>query len=163
MRSLIVLGGAALCLTLSSGTAEAQPTVGQPLPVYRYYNVNTGDHVYTANGTEAASLPGRGYSFERVEFLTAPTPGPGLIPVYRLNFGARGHYLTSSADFARRFGALYEGVVGYVSAEPGTNLVPLHDMYNRAADRHFYTIDAAEVESSGAADLGVIGYVVPGH
>ncbi|WP_366938131.1 hypothetical protein [Synechococcus sp. UW140] len=37
---------------------------GSENSVKRYFNASTGNHLYTSSATEAASLPGLGYSYE---------------------------------------------------------------------------------------------------
>ncbi|GAB2731374.1 hypothetical protein GCM10027195_44260 [Comamonas sediminis] len=93
-------------------------------------------------------------------------PGPGRIPVYRLNKTLLDtHFFTARAperDSLFNQGWLDEGVAFYISAAPATGLVPLYRLFNVGTNRCYYTSNAqdrANKLAAGWEDHGVEGYV----
>ena len=119
--------------------------------VYRFFNLSTGVHFYTASESERDSviedLPH--YSYEGGSFST-PQDAADAVPVYRLyNANTGGHLYTISE--AERDSISnntdhysYEGVAyhGYESDRPGRTA--LYRFYNSSLDIHFFTPNSAE-------------------
>jgi len=86
------------------------------VPVRRYYNNSTMDHMYSIDGNEEATLSGLGYNYEEIMGYAYTTQVPGTIPVYRYNSPTHGHFFT--IDFNElSYGNQeysYEGVAFYV-------------------------------------------------
>lgn len=120
--------------------------------VYRLYNASSGQHLFTADHTEAETLANAGWTYEGVAFKA----GTGD-PVYRLYnpFGGS-HMLTASAQEAVDL-----ALAGYVIESVGFRQGTAHDayrMYNPNDGDHMFTVDATERDTlvkSGWTDEGV--------
>ncbi len=134
------------------------------VPLYRADNPRTGQHLYTTNQGEIASVQGQGWTSAGVVGYVVPGPTAGTTALYRILLGYGDHFYTTSA--AERSSVLGqggkdEGVAGYIatSQQPGTQ--PLHRMVGPKG-MHFYTTSATEVASAAAQgyrEEGVIGYI----
>lgn len=123
-------------------------------PVYRLYNQNTSDHMYTSNVAERDMLVESGWNDEGVGWLGADT---GAV-VYRLyNPNAGDHMFTVSYDEAANLvnvGWEYEGA-NFASARDGKSV---YRLYNPNDGDHFLTESAMERDSlvnAGWNDEGV--------
>lgn len=71
------------------------------LPLYRFYNVKTGAHFYTASEAEKTAVIAKFskvYRFEGVAFNVCAASAPGATPVYRFYNLKKGvHFFTASA------------------------------------------------------------------
>lgn len=127
----------------------------KPVPVFRFYNVKTGTHFYTASDAERASIIAKYpsiYAFEGVAYYLN-TGEPGMnVPLYRFYNKATGaHFYTASADekasvqakYAATF--TYEGVAYNVSGN--TAGTPVYRFFNALTNTHFYTASAAEKDN----------------
>ena len=112
--------------------------------MYRMYNVNSGEHFYTADVGEANYLLSVGWNYESYAWR-APTSSN--TPVYRLFNPASGehHYTTSlgEKDYLTLHGWNYEGV-GWYSADYGQALYRLYNPNDSGAGSHHYTTKATE-------------------
>ncbi|GAB4233612.1 MAG: hypothetical protein Kow0049_17110 [Stanieria sp.] len=90
----------------ASYTSAAQPNAGaDPLtgakPVYRFYNNNTGVHLYTSSEKEKNFIQndlGAIYRFENTAYYAYNNPTDGTIPIYRFyNTNLDVHFFTPSA------------------------------------------------------------------
>jgi hypothetical protein len=112
--------------------------------MYRLYNVNSGEHFYTASADERDYLYLIGWSYEGVGWIAPETSN---IPVYRLyNPNAGDHHYTLNEDeriYLISVGWRYEGIGWYSDEE---NTVPLYRQYNPNAKTgtHNYTVDKKE-------------------
>ena len=108
-------------------------------PMYRLYNPNSGEHVYTGSLQERSNLVTAGWQYEGIAW-NAPTKHG--TPVYRLfNPNNGDHHYTMSAqerDNLVAVGWKYEGVA-WNSASASN--VPMYRLYNPNADcgSHHYT------------------------
>lgn len=114
------------------------------VPMYRLYNLNTGEHFYTASVKERNYLASSGWNYEGVGWI-APASGS---PVYRLyNRNAGDHHYTVSVkerNYLIGTGWKYEGIGWY----SGGN-IPVYRQYNSHAvsGSHNYTTDKSENDS----------------
>ena len=117
--------------------------------VYRLYNPNGDEHMFTYNIGEANSLSRAGWVYEGIGWY-APTEGA---PVYRLyNTYDGDHVLTvkeDERDKLTKIGWKYEGIA-FRSDEKKE--VPVYRVYNRYSGEHFYTKNKAEINK--LVDLG---------
>ena len=121
--------------------------------MWRLYNPYTGEHFYTASGSEREGLVAAGWESEGEGWVA---PASSKTPVYRLyNPYAPGgdHHYTMSAperDSLVAAGWRYEGVGWY--SDDGMS-VPLYRQYNpyAATGSHNYTASRAENDSLVAA------------
>ena len=150
---------------MSSGSASTSANMNF-VPLYRMYG--QGDHFYTTNESEQASVARAGvYKDEGTEGYLASSQAPGTTEFYRLVLHQGSmvdHFYTASAterQSAVSSGYRDEGVIGYIaqSQEPGTT--PLFRLLGQQGD-HFYTTSEGERRSAiskGYKDEGVAGYV----
>ena len=122
------------------------------VPVYRFYNTQTGTHFYTSSASERdavrASQPI--YSYEGQAFMAASAASVGLKPVYRFfNTQTGVHFYTISES--ERFNIettmpqfQLEGVAYYASQVAGIGFTPLYRFFLSGAGTHFYTVSEAE-------------------
>jgi hypothetical protein len=124
--------------------------------VLRYYNPESGQHMFTTSLEERNMLLSAGWNYEGVAFRTTVYPEN---PVYRLYDAKDGAHLFTSSDFERdqlvEMGWEYEGVAWYSSVGPDATAV--FRAYNPNNGDHFFTASAAE-----AVSLETIGWVYEG-
>jgi hypothetical protein len=145
------------------------------LPVFRFFNTQTGTHFYTTSTSERdqviANLPQ--YSFEGEAFQAASGASPGLKPVYRFFNTQNGvHFYTiseSERDFIQANLPQYnlEGVAYHASQVGGAGLSPLYRFFLPRAGTHFYTASEAERQQvqdtlSSTYTFEGVGYYVLG-
>lgn len=86
----------------ASYTSAADPLTGvESVPVYRFYNKNTGVHLYTSSEEEKNSIQknlGGIYRFENTAYYAFNNQIDGTIPIYRFyNTNLDVHFFTPSA------------------------------------------------------------------
>ena len=113
-------------------------------PVYRLYNPNNGDHVYTTEKAEVNNLESLGWNYEGEEW---DAPRTSSSPVYRLynpNSGEH-HYTTSKAErnHLDAVGWNYEGIAWYSDTGKSVKVYRIYNP-NAYAFNHFYTTSASE-------------------
>lgn len=126
------------------------------MPVYRFYNVKTGMHFYTASETEKADVVARlssVYRFEGVAYTINTDDAKNSTPLYRFfNMKNGVHFYTASATekdrvIATMSGTLrFEGTAYLVSLDP-VDTSPVWRFYNAKKGAHFYTASAAEKDN----------------
>ena len=117
--------------------------------VYRLYNPNTGDHLYTTNFEEARSL--FGWIYEGVEWI-APSTGD---PVYRL-FNGTHHLFTADKNEKEQLqnqGWMFEGEAFFTSGNH-----PIYRMYNPNGGEHLLTSKRCEHDA-----LSQVGWYCEGQ
>lgn len=123
--------------------------------VYRFYNVRTGTHFYTASAAERDMVIRTWPSIYTYEGVAYTTPsGAGLVPLHRFYNAASGtHFYTASSEEAASVRAnlssvfMYEGVAYQVYVAPGEGRAPVYRFYSPRFASHFYTASAAERDS----------------
>lgn len=106
--------------------------------VYRLYNPNTGDHLYTLDFNEASDISNAGWTYEGVGWV-APSQGE---PVYRLlnpNDGTHAFAPEKEKDGLLKLGWKLEGVAFYSGGNK-----PLYRMYNPNSGAHILSADLDE-------------------
>lgn len=129
------IGMVGLFVVTSSVTASAAT-------LYRAYNPNTGEHLYTQNGNEIPFVVSKGWRNEGTAW-EAPNQG---VPVYRMfnpNRGGDHHYTTNTheVNMLKGKGWRYEGE----SWKSGGS-TPVYRLYNPNAQSgaHHFTVHASE-------------------
>src|SRR4051812_4185936 len=101
-------------VVLMAPAASARPVTpprDDLVPVYRLYNPDTGEHLYTRDTNEADVVQGEGFFYEGAPFLVSRGRGPGDAPLYRFYRPDVGHmYGTDPRPPVR--GSQLEGVMG---------------------------------------------------
>ncbi|KAF9553947.1 hypothetical protein CPC08DRAFT_785961 [Agrocybe pediades] len=162
--SLYILAAhSALASPADPAPAQACGDPRHLVPFYRLYNPNIKDSFYTTGVDEKIqAIANLGYVEE----------GKQTVPLYRLyngNVGVWDHLYTTSAQ--ERASVITnpqyadEGIAGYVYQDELCNGLPLNRLYSDKAKNHFYTMDAAERDSTIANDAdkyvseGIIAYM----
>ena len=136
-----------------SGSTESDPSQSTKM-MHRLYNQWTGEHFYTSDAGEKASLVSVGWTDEGVGWI-APASGT---PVYRLYnpyvAGGDHHYTMDEAerDALVVAGWRYEGV-GWCSA-PEKDGVPLYRQYNPYASTGTHNYTTSKTENDHLVSVG---------
>ena len=143
------LGGAALA---TADTAEAST-------LYRAYNPNTGEHLYTQNGNEIPFVVRAGWRNEGTAW-EAPSKGTPVYRMFNPNNGGDHHYTANQGEvnMLKRAGWRYEG-----ESWKSGGTTPVYRLYNPNAKSgtHHFTILASErnhLRKAGWRDEGVAFY-----
>ena len=137
---------------------EAKPATTD---IYRVYNPNSGEHVYTKSASEKAALVKAGW---KDEGLAWKSPAKSNTPVYRVyNPNAGDHHYTISASEKAELvkaGWKDEGIVWYSDDAKTT---PVYRVYNpnAKAGAHHFTKSKDEVKQlvkAGWKDEGIAFY-----
>lgn len=141
-----------------------------PNPLYRLYNIYSGEHLYTQSQNEYVALGAIGWIQEDIAFYafdsSASVDSTDAMPwlrVYNPNSGM--HHWTSSQneyDTLGQLGWIQESASGYIFDTQVTGSEPLYRLYNQYNGTHHWTMDSNErtvLISRGWTDEGVAGYV----
>lgn len=137
----------------SDTTIEIAPqTIGQP--VFLFYNVDSGEHFFTASMAERNALVQNDANYEYegpgFEAVNPATNDPSAVPVFRfLNPGDGDHFYTVSmaernALIANDPGLKYEGAVFNEDLTPQAGDAAVYRFLELNSGGHFYTASAAE-------------------
>ncbi|WP_240541472.1 L,D-transpeptidase family protein [Bifidobacterium santillanense] len=155
----------AIAVALPAPSASAADS-SESVDMYRLYNLNSGEHFYTANKTERDGLESAGWIYEGIGWKA---PVRSSTPVYRLyNPQSGDHHYTVNAnerDMLVAAGWRYEGI-GWYSSDTNRDY-PLYRQYNpnAVAGSHNYTLNNNEARSlvnAGWHDEGIAWYGVGG-
>ena len=130
----------------SSGPYSIKTSLSAPsVDMYRMYNPNTGEHLYTASQVERDSMVASGWKYEGVMWRA---PGASSTPVYRLyNPNTHDHHYANTLneyETCMRSGWKGEGVAFYSDDARG---VPVYRLFNpnvTGVGTHHYTTSTAE-------------------
>lgn len=127
------------------GIALASTTDAEASTLYRAYNPNTGEHLYTQNGNEIPFVVKAGWRNEGTAW-EAPSKGNPVYRVFNPNNGGDHHYTLNMNEVnnLKSKGWRYEGV----SWQSGGS-TPVYRLYNPNAKSgtHHFTILASEKDS----------------
>jgi len=145
---------------MGSGTYTLTWTIQHSDPnrrtVWRFYNVSTGVHFYTADAVEKNDVALRlheRYQYEGPAYAINKLNPDNVAPLFRFyNFKKNVHFYTAipsektrvEQELSRTYA--YEGVAYNVSLSP-TNGTPVYRFYNFKKGVHFYTADPNEKEN----------------
>lgn len=132
-----------------SGTS---PQPSARTAIYRFFNVQTGAHFFTANAAERdfviQTYPQ--FQYENIAFYAYGQPTAGQSTVFRFfNTSNGAHFYTinqAESDFVRANYPVfkYEGPIWYAQASAAAGTTPIYRFYKPATGTHFYTVSAAE-------------------
>lgn len=137
-------GGTQVKKTVQVTEAPPAPVAPASVPMYRLYNPYSGEHLFTKDSNEYATLPRYGWRQEGTAW-TSPAEGT---PVYRLYnpYSGDHHYTMDSNEYSvlPRYGWRQEGV-GFHSSDPSQGKA-IYRLFNSHASvgTHHYTLDANE-------------------
>ncbi len=143
----------------------APPAYASALNVYRFYNMRTGTHFYTADAAERANVISAlrsTYHYDGVAY-TVDTASTSLTQdLYRFyNVRTGTHFYTASDaeknDVIARLSSTfhYEGVAYRVSPTPSAGAAAVNRFYNVRTGTHFYTADDDE-KANVIATMGAV-------
>ncbi|WP_158098404.1 glycoside hydrolase family 25 protein [Collinsella sp. An307] len=125
--------------------APEDPSNGGTAAMYRLYNPNTGEHLYTSDRNERNTLVRIGWIYEQIGWHA---PSSSSTPVYRLYNPNNGdhHYTTDSheRDVLRSIGWNYENICWYSDDSKEVVLYRLFNPNQLGPGAHHYTRDANE-------------------
>jgi len=133
--------------------------------VYRFYNKDKGDHLYTADESEMSKLKNNkskyGFTYEGIVFYAYPNQADGTVPVYRFYSSSRtDHLYTASEEEKQNLTAdtkavyKYENVAFYAYAEQLTDTLPVYHFYDSSKKDTYYTISEQE---KNIIEMGPLG------
>lgn len=124
--------------------------------LYRGYNPNTGEHLYSQNSNEIPSIVKFGWKNEGLAW-SAPDKGIAVYRLFNPNNGGDHFYTlnTNERDHLKKSGWRYEGISWFSGGS-----VPVYRLYNPNAKSgtHHYTVLASErdiLKRAGWRDEGV--------
>ncbi|MGM9428263.1 hypothetical protein [Hydrogenophaga sp. MI9] len=159
--------------TQKSLGASTKAFVAPSAPLYRFYNINTGAHLFTRDLTERDrtlnTLPQ--FRYEGAVFSAWASADTGLSPVYRFyNTLTGAHFFTISETEKAQIQASrpemnLDGVAYYAAKTALAGTTGLYRFYHRQKGFHFYTTSAAERDSiianlSATYNYEGVGYYV---
>lgn len=142
------------------------------VPVYRFYNIKTGTHFYTASESERYLVSfnmGSTYRFEGAAMVfdsTSSLNNQALYRFYNLRTGT--HFYTASetekANIINTMASVYryDGPAYNVSLSPSAGLT-VYRFYNVRTGAHFYTASQAERDSTIARLGSIFHYEGPAY
>ncbi len=138
--------------------------------MYRTYNPNADQHVFTTSTAEFRTITGYGLHDETTDqagWAVAASPVPNTIPLLRLyNHNNGEHYYTTSSgerDILVSLGWNFEKVEGYMSTD-GNIGSPIYRLYNQVSGGHIFTENQQTRDSILAqfpgiwVQHGILGY-----
>lgn len=131
-------------VTINLKHEAAKPVADKGVVLYRAYNPNSGEHLYTASKTEFAKAVKAGWHDEGQAWKAA-TSGT---PVYRLyNPNSGEHFYTMDTKEYNKVAAAgwhKEGFAFYSNADKGTPIYRAFNPNAKGAGSHFFTPTASE-------------------
>jgi uncharacterized protein (DUF1800 family) len=163
---------ASLLVAVAAWFACAAAFAESAVPVFRFFNDQTGTHFYTTSTSERDIVLSRWpqFIYEGVVFYAYLDQTPDTKPVFRFfDTATSTHFYTQSEAERDQYLAtqptfLYEGPVYYAPYAPGAGIAALYRFYNTRTHAHFYTDNPAERDAVLATwpwfQLEGIGYYV---
>ncbi|MEG0922480.1 MAG: trypsin-like peptidase domain-containing protein [Comamonas sp.] len=129
------------------------------MPVYRFYNTQSGTHFFTASAAERDGVIAsyRFLQYEGIGFyasVQSPSAPNGVFRFFNTNSGS--HFYTINQGERDSIVANYpalkpEGTVWYARQSAGDASTPMYRFFNKVTGAHFYTVTAAERDNVIAA------------
>jgi hypothetical protein len=143
-----------------------------PVPVYRFFNLRTGTHFYTADPTERDSILRNMAATYRLDgpAWTVNTASPcNSVPLWRFYNVRTGTHFYTASDAEKNavlttMGSTYklDGPAYNVSLSP-VNADPVFRFYNPRTGTHFYTASIAERDTVIATLSSTLHYEGPAY
>jgi hypothetical protein len=138
-----------------------------PRAVFRLWNPNNDNHLYTIGTTERNAAVRQGYRYEGVTFYEYGREGSNMALVYRMYSPLIAkHFYTSSSverDYAsQHLGYVLEGGAYWAYADMGPGLLPVYRLLDPRTGKHLWTISASERDAltsrAGWLNEGAVWY-----
>ena len=122
--------------------------------VFRFYDLKTGVHLFTATAGERDDILGKlpWFAYERAAFKVRSYAESGSLPVYRFRNSTNGAYLFTMSEVEKNAvlnmpGFTLEGVAWWARSptSPGSGTIALHRFRYLPSGSHFYSYSSAEV------------------
>lgn len=163
---LMVILGIVLLLLIAPQTGHAQEQAQASsayVTMYRLYNPNSGEHLYTKDSNEVNVLTKIGWRKEG-EAWKAATSGQSVYRLYNPNNGDH-HYTLDSNEYNQlgKIGWRKEGVAWYSDKSKGVAVYRLFNPSQTGAGSHHYTTDKNEyntLKTKGWRQEGIAWYGV---
>lgn len=149
------------------------PLTSSIKPVYRFYNLRTGTHFYTADEAEKANVirtMASIYHYEGVGYSVNVSSTVNCIDLYRFYNKRTGtHFYTADVgeknNVVANLSAVYQldGVAYQVANSSAGGALPVYRFYNRRTGTHFYTVDAGERDNVINTLGATYNYEGPGY
>ena len=146
--------------SLAAGGDDLTDATQLSVPVYRLYNPNSGEHLFTTSENECDSLDKNGWDFETIAWY-APTVGDQVYRLYNPNHPLGDHHYTASEeerDNLIKQGWRLDATAFNTVAEGDVPLgAPIYSLYNpNAYDLGMAThhLTLSKEEADGLALLG---------
>ena len=172
-----------LLLTICFIFCAVQPSVTCTLnitatttPLYRYWMNTIGNHFYTTDPNEAATL-GTNYKLERISGLIYKYEVLNSVPLFRYysETDTNHFYTTDATEVGTTVpgktgnnGYKSQGVTGFCMPEQTTDTIPLYRYYKTSAVDHLYTTNIQDIDTAitgqgayGYQSQGVACYILP--
>ncbi|PST84881.1 hypothetical protein C7T94_01790 [Pedobacter yulinensis] len=110
-----------------------------PVPVYEYYNAQTGKHAYSLEAPQAFQSKYAPYQYNAQRFKAYAVQVPGTVPVYQFynrNLDDRALTTNPSPGWA---GYSYDGVNFYASPSQVAGTIPVYEFYHSGVYNHNYS------------------------
>jgi antitoxin component YwqK of YwqJK toxin-antitoxin module/membrane-associated phospholipid phosphatase len=121
--------------------------------MHRFLNNKTGAHFYTIHAVElTAYLKNADWTYQGEMGYVSSNAEPGYWAMHRYYNASNGSYFFTVNQLTNkpRAGYAYQGIVAYIPAGR-QDLKILHQFYNSATNRYFYSTDPNEINSLIAA------------
>ena len=156
MKKQLILTTAFASAVLSLGLYTSKAEAAN---IYRLYNVNTSEHLYTQNSYENNHLPQQSPSWlqEGIGWV-APDSGKTVYRVYNPNSGE--HFYTMDTKEYNKVAAAgwhKEGFAFYSNADKGTPIYRAFNPNAKGAGSHFFTPTASEWNHLGKVGWHKVG------
>lgn len=114
------------------------------ISLYRVYNPNSGEHLYTSSKKESDILSSLGWKFEGIAWKSAVSGTP-VYRAYNPNSGEHFYTLnTQEYNHITANGWKKEGIAFYSDNNKGQNIYRLFNPNSKGAGSHHYTTNLAE-------------------
>ncbi|MGX2946257.1 MBG domain-containing protein [Enterococcus alishanensis] len=124
---------------------EPEPSDPDRLPLYRVYNKNNGEHLYTLSQSEAQGLIDKGWQDEGIGWYGGEKTGKAAYRLYNPNSGEHFYTLDQAEyDSVGEAGWNKEGIAFYAAEN---NEIPIYRVFNpnaQDAGSHHYTLGTTE-------------------
>ncbi|CAN5660442.1 hypothetical protein BH18ACI1_BH18ACI1_04260 [soil metagenome] len=155
----------AVSLFVLMGLSSSVNAADDYVALYRLYNAQSRDHLYTSKCDEKDNVVRGGFVYEGIAGYVASRQMRRTVPLYRLLLSSGAHFYTTDfremTSLSQTAGNRSEGIVGYLANNQMKNTVPFYRL--ASSDRHLYTINEQEknsyLQTPGNRLEGITGYI----